>query len=493
MPTRFIVLTYNRPRALQRLLIDLREEGAQDVVVYDDGSTADYSSAQRFIKAQGWQFVRFPHHGKRDFWRLLGRIHEAQVDCAADWFVFLADDVRLCCGFAARLRAAWESISDSKKIAINVLRDSGREGKVNWTGCAAQTVSALARHTAWIDGLFAAPRAYLEALEFRGVPVPDYWFAPDRSSGAYRSISIMLHQQGYGMYQTAQSLVVHTTGASVMQAEIREREPLRALHYVDGDDAEARLASPGDERAVAIATLPDRVDLLGRVVETLHDQVDRLCIYLNGHDEIPAFLRAEKIVYERGDNRFGDAAKFWWAATASGYYLTCDDDILYPADYVERLVDAVETYQRRAIVGVMGRTLRQPITRFYRSYAERYDTGAGLDENSTVHIVGSGTLAYFAPALPLTMDDFPVPNMADIWVALAARRRGMPRVAVHRSAGWLQILSPPPGTTIYERFYASGDDSKQTEAAQRGAPWEETAPAQRALIVRPSEREAVVG
>ena len=60
-----------------------------------------------------------------------------------------------------------------------------------------------------------------------------------------------------------------------------------------------------------IATIPERVGSLELVVGSLLAQVDKLWVMLNGHTEVPSFLRQlRNVQYEILDNSLGDAAKW---------------------------------------------------------------------------------------------------------------------------------------------------------------------------------------
>ena len=107
----------------------------------------------------------------------------------------------------------------------------------------------------------------------------------------------------------------------------------------------------------SLASIPARRDSLRRVVESLLPQVDRLGVYLNGYGDVPEFLADDRIDVARSEDHgdLGDAGKMFWAAEPGvDYHLACDDDILYPADYVARMVAEVDRYGRRALVGCHG-------------------------------------------------------------------------------------------------------------------------------------------
>ena len=52
-----------------------------------------------------------------------------------------------------------------------------------------------------------------------------------------------------------------------------------------------------------------------------------------------AKINAVRSQNEIGD--IGDRGKFYWCEKIKGIHLTVDDDILYPADYVEKIVEGM--------------------------------------------------------------------------------------------------------------------------------------------------------
>jgi hypothetical protein len=233
---------------------------------------------------------------------------------------------------------------------------------------------------------------------------------------------------------------------------------------------------------VSIATLPDRLHLLKQTLASISPQVDHINLYLDGHPEPPIealvdaiepvdvrFMRAG-----RDDRRRGDAGKFFWAGQVEGYHFTCDDDLIYPDDYVERMVATIEKYGRRACVGVLGTIFKGRWSSYYLIPAfdrvggekiyRKIGTAWGNPADWWCHSVGTGTLAYHTSTIQLSPDDFKIPNMADVWFALAAHRQRVPCVAIARPENWITIMEPPKGTTIWEQWHEHRDDSVQTEA-----------------------------
>lgn len=217
--------------------------------------------------------------------------------------------------------------------------------------------------------------------------------------------------------------------------------------------------------------MPSRLPQLEQMVPSVLSQVDRLNVYLNNWDEVPEILQHPKIVVARSQEH-GDrkgAAKWFWTDTVQGYHLMCDDDIIYPPDYVEKMVEAVDRHGRQAIIGVLGKRFREPLTSYYKSVAH-YGVRMTLPCDVRCHLIGTGTIAYHSPTVQLRSDISPIPNMEDLWLARFAKENNIRVHAVARQANWLVPL-PVETWSVYGNYLSTGDDSVQTKVMQEGAPW----------------------
>lgn len=225
---------------------------------------------------------------------------------------------------------------------------------------------------------------------------------------------------------------------------------------------------------VSLASIPSRRAGLMRVVGALLDQVDQLNVYLNHYDEVPTFLRHPRIRVERsqdhGDLR--DNGKFFFLADARpGYYLTVDDDIVYPPDYVDHLVAKLRQYDDRAIVGCHGTILPAKLERFFAPNGRTVlSFKHELVEDRQVHLLGTGTTAWHTSTMPLALGDFASTGMADLWLGAAAQRHRVPMLSVARPNGWLRPIEDLDSKSLFDEFV--NDDGPQTRLVQQVAPWQ---------------------
>ena len=91
----------------------------------------------------------------------------------------------------------------------------------------------------------------------------------------------------------------------------------------------------------SLASIASRVDMLKDTVESIVNQVDMLFIYLNGYERVPDFINNHKNIQYVLDP-FGNlrsAAKFNWTERVRGWHFICDDDIIYPENYIKKSIE----------------------------------------------------------------------------------------------------------------------------------------------------------
>jgi GR25 family glycosyltransferase involved in LPS biosynthesis len=220
-----------------------------------------------------------------------------------------------------------------------------------------------------------------------------------------------------------------------------------------------------NEKIIAsLASIPTRKDILKDVIRSLYYQVDEIRIFLNGYEKIPPFLRNDKkISYERsqihGDN--GDAGKFFWSNdTTPGYRFICDDDIIFPPNYVYRMIRKLKQYQDKVIVGTHGILLKQPIDNYYdpsQRFVFHYRGEKRID--ASCHVLGTGAIAYRNGSFKINYKDFHYPNMGDIWLSKLSKEQKIPLVCISSPDNWIM----PQDQEIEESIYNHSTLYKSTK------------------------------
>jgi FkbM family methyltransferase len=231
---------------------------------------------------------------------------------------------------------------------------------------------------------------------------------------------------------------------------------------------------PATRSVVAgMATVGGNEDALRGAVVSLLPQVDRLYVWVNRADRVPEFLSEyPKVVsfLDRDGIRYGDAGKFWGLQNEHDLvYLACDDDILYPADFVARMIEHLADIKGMGAVGVHGALLLQPGRGYYVDGSRSvFHFSQALARRRRVNVVATQACAFHDAYVRPAMDTFEHPNMADIWFARYLQRASLPAYVVPRPLGWLRSLEVTRPSIYEESRTGTGsayDSSRRQDAA----------------------------
>lgn len=223
-----------------------------------------------------------------------------------------------------------------------------------------------------------------------------------------------------------------------------------------------------DKITIGIASIRNREKALEKVIQSLENQTvkpHQINVYLNDYPRTPEFAKDLKIktnftlglAKENGNK--GDAGKFHKIGEEKGYYLSCDDDLEYPVDYVENLLNGIEYYKRKKILTFHGSLLRFPVRNYYKN-RKIFHFKHDVPEPVPVHVGGTGVMGFHTDTLKLNLADFKELNMADIWVALQAQEQKIGIVVAPHPEGWIKILPNTVEDSIFMKFTASDQRMK---------------------------------
>ncbi|KAI0561643.1 Nucleotide-diphospho-sugar transferase [Gracilaria domingensis] len=533
------VYSYDRPRQLLRLLQDVRREAQQaslrvGVNVIDDNSLScvfqpshrnifeSYSSSsalsqplhhllpdqsapcsarhrfrdvETFLANNSWSlFVSHYRHARRRYWHLVRMAHSLLHPIPSTFYIFLPDDDRLAHNFFQRVTEAWNSIQHARKLTLMLHVEQTRESVAVWTDFKPRNVGGSITRIGWVEsGNFMCTEHFLRFLNwsFPHIGVERWVRNPPISSGVGATLSELLHSSGHRMYRTHQSYVAHIgVSLSKMNAEFREKnaQALLTKYFADGDHVYRQYLTDAATVTVSIASVWTREAALHSAVHSLAPQVDRMNVYLNGYDSVPSFLHAPYITVIRSQDKtsrgdVGDIGKFFWCNDIeTDFHLTADDDIIYPPDYVEKLLQFSHSYSPPVVVGVHGiRIIQQDLIpptggrgKGYYGSRKVFMAVEQVRTPKNVHIIGTGTMMYRPQDIGhIDIDStFQEPNMADVWFGLLAQKLKMPMMIIPHEEGWIKEV---PGTfedSIYKRSTRSRtSDRLQTRAAKSIEMW----------------------
>lgn len=212
---------------------------------------------------------------------------------------------------------------------------------------------------------------------------------------------------------------------------------------------------------VGMATIPERLNTLTPVLKSLHKQCDVLELALNGFKKIPEWISDfPKIKANLCTNEYGDANKFLNVAKyPNAYYFSCDDDIIYPWNYVRTYIANIKQYN--CLVTIHGSDMpNRQILSYYKGRTGRSHC-LNSCEAVYVDIAGSGVSGYDTSILKLSHSDFKVANMADIFMSMKCAEQGVKRLSIKHNAGWIKGGLNIGRATIYETH--KNNDKVQTD------------------------------
>lgn len=218
---------------------------------------------------------------------------------------------------------------------------------------------------------------------------------------------------------------------------------------------------------IGVATLPSRKEFFeNKCLPSLVRQKEgpEVIIYHDLQGEPPEEGYSERVTRLYGSSHnWGDIGKFggFQYGEEDFYYFTCDDDLIYPPDYCERMIEWIDFFEKKAVVSLHGSYLSElPIKSYYRNRKTIPCLG---DEDDLVRVIfpGTGCAAFHSSTVRPLMKDFKVPNMADIWFGLILQREEVPAIVLPHSGDYLTYNPDLPlQDTIWGRY--NKDDFVQT-------------------------------
>jgi len=193
---------------------------------------------------------------------------------------------------------------------------------------------------------------------------------------------------------------------------------------------------------ITIASIPQRESGLQLVVNALAPQCDKLYVCLNDYAYVPKFIAQNPKVEHLhlvGKQTISDHGKFYWNDRIQGYHFTVDDDIIYPANYVQHTIELIEHYQRRAIVGYHGThllLLKGHLLTYNRVSIKRLRFGDTLLADRQVHALGTGVMAYHTQTMQYPYSELRAGG-TDEQIALHCQFRNIPMICLAHKEGWL--------------------------------------------------------
>lgn len=196
-----------------------------------------------------------------------------------------------------------------------------------------------------------------------------------------------------------------------------------------------------EKSIVGIATWKPRMPTIYKTLESLTDQVDEIHVFLNEYDHVPEWLPKFENVYYHHENgkNYGPAAKFKFQNIADAdYYFTCDDDIIYPNDYIDKSIEFA-TKNPNCLYSYHGSVLNKEFfniikNRKLHSYQDE------LEISTRVHIGGSGVMFWNLNFLKIPLEIIDLDNFDDeIQVCKWLLMKNIKIICPAKNKNWITI------------------------------------------------------
>ena len=195
----------------------------------------------------------------------------------------------------------------------------------------------------------------------------------------------------------------------------------------------------------SMATFPAREKTLTDVLDKLSPQMDMIYIYLNEYKYIPSSLEAYENVYPiLGVDSYGDLNAngkmiYLEYEKEDCYVFTLDDDIIFPDDYVSKMVGIMKSMNNKIAVTVHGSIIPDDASWYYER-TNVFGARKSLDYHTAVNLIGSGTFAYYSKMIPLNFTNFTNEVFVDLQLSLEALKNKIPLISVERDADWIVFI-----------------------------------------------------
>lgn len=202
-----------------------------------------------------------------------------------------------------------------------------------------------------------------------------------------------------------------------------------------------------------LATIKSRSFTLQLVVDSLRRQVDLVRVYAN--DYTPDIEGDNVEVYTGPD--YTDNAKFYWLQHSKGVYLSCDDDLIYPSNYVETILKGLKKYPNTWIT-FHGRKLIGLDLKYYTGH-KVYKCLGQVTGDYEIDVPGTGVSAVNVNTIKFDSLKWDYYRMSDIMVAKELAKQKIRVVCLGHKSGWIRAINAPD--SIYKKEFTSLEQDRQ--------------------------------
>jgi hypothetical protein len=196
------------------------------------------------------------------------------------------------------------------------------------------------------------------------------------------------------------------------------------------------------KKIFSLNIISSRESNLKIILPNILDQCDLLYVNLIGFNKIPDILLNNNLIISK-ITKGGSELRFFYynCCEDDTYYFTIDDDILYPKNYAERLIENMKKYENKVVCCVHGCNINlQQSVDYYKRGRTVYHFKKELKEDTKVMIPGVGTSCFYKGLVKINLEDFKISNMSDPYLGYFLLKQKISIISIKRESMWLKPL-----------------------------------------------------
>lgn len=193
----------------------------------------------------------------------------------------------------------------------------------------------------------------------------------------------------------------------------------------------------------SLASIFQREANLKKILPKILNQCDLLYVNLIGYKNVPDILNNNKIIINNFNSAGSEIRFFNYKDIPSkSYYLTIDDDILYPENYAQNLILNMKKFDNKAVCCIHGSNIDLSLNKnYYLNRKKVIHFSEKLNNIEKVMICGVGTSCFYKENHYINYDNFLYKNMSDVYVSIFLAQQKVPIFSIPRKNKWLIPLN----------------------------------------------------
>jgi hypothetical protein len=124
------------------------------------------------------------------------------------------------------------------------------------------------------------------------------------------------------------------------------------------------------------------------------------------------------------------------------YYFTIDDDIVYPIDYSDKLIENMINFNNKVVCCVHGCNIDLSLNKNFLNLNRKvFHFKNALETNRKIMIPGVGTCCFYTGTVKINILNFEISNMSDIYICSFLYKQKIPVISIKRNNMWLKPLN----------------------------------------------------